>query len=448
VDGETKYYPEYWGGKKLAYPHVAPEAPKFARSVVVGNLVFVSGATGQDTLTGKPTSKIFEEQMVSALDKVKVAMEEVGSSLNNVVKTLMLVKNLEDYPRMRKTEVEYYQKYAPYLAENPPASTFIVPTSLAKPEFLIEIDVIGVIDRNAPGWEAKYYPEYWAGKELAYPHVAPEAPKFARSEVVGNLVFVSGCEGLNADTVKVDSDVLEDQMIVALDKVKMGMEEVGSSLDNIVKTHMLLTKLEDYPRMRKTEMEYYQKHAPYLVENPPASTFLQVASLALPEFLIEIDVIGVIDRDAPGWEVKYYPEYWVGKKLAYPHVAPEAPKFARSEVVGNLVFVSGATGQDTITGEPTSKIFEEQMVSALDKVRVALEETGSSMNNIVKTLMLLKNLEDYPHMRKTELEYYQKHAPFLVENPPASTFIQPASLARPEFLVEMDVVAVISKEKC
>jgi len=69
------------------------------------------------------------------------------------------------------------------------------------------------------------------------------------------------------------------------------------------------------------------------------------------------------------------------------------------------------------------------------------------MNNIIKTLMLLKNLEDYPIMRKTELEYYQKHAPLLVEQPPASTFMKPASLARPEYLVEMDVTAVLSRDK-
>jgi len=370
-------------------------------------------------------------------------MEEVGSSLNNVVKTIMLIKHLEDYPRMRKTEVEYYQKHAPYLVENPPASTFIVPASLARPEFLVEIDVIGVIDRNAPGWEVKYYPEYWGGKKLAYPHVPPEAPKFARTEVVGNLVLVSGCEGLNPETVKVETDVFEEQMIISLDKVKMAMEEVGSSLNNVVKTHILLKNVEDYARMRKTELEYYQKHAPYLVENPPGSTVLQVASLALSEFLVEIDVYGVIDRNAPGWEVKYYPEYRAGKKLAYPHVPPESGKFARSEVVGNLVLVSGCTGMNQETGKVETDVFEEQMIIALDKVRMALEETGSSMNKIVKTFMLLKHLEDYPRMRKTEVEYYQKHAPFLVENPPASTFMQVPSLARAPFLVEIDVTAVL-----
>jgi 2-iminobutanoate/2-iminopropanoate deaminase len=145
--------------------------------------------------------------------------------------------------------------------------------------------------------KVKHYAEYWGGKKLAYPHVAPEAPKFSRSVVVGNLIFVSGCQGMNAETLKTETDVFEEQMVIALDKVRMAMEEAGSSMNNIVRTLMLLKNLEDYPRMRKTELEYYQKHAPFLVDNPPASTFMQVASLARPEFLVEIDVIGVVSRE-------------------------------------------------------------------------------------------------------------------------------------------------------
>lgn len=46
-------------------------------------------------------------------------------------------------------------------------------------------------------------------------------------------------------------------------------------------------------------------------------------------------------------------------------------------------------------------------------------------------------------MRDTELEYYRKYGPCLVEEPPASTFVQPASLAKLDMLVEIDVIAVI-----
>jgi 2-iminobutanoate/2-iminopropanoate deaminase len=143
--------------------------------------------------------------------------------------------------------------------------------------------------------EVKFYPAYWAGKKLCYPNVPAESPKFANSVVAGNLIFVSGCQGQNDETVRVETGVFEEQMIIALDKVRHCMEEAGSSMNNVIKTLMMLKRLEDYPRMRKTELEYYQKHAPLLVDDPPASTFM-VVGLAKPEFLVEIDVVGVVAR--------------------------------------------------------------------------------------------------------------------------------------------------------
>ena len=143
--------------------------------------------------------------------------------------------------------------------------------------------------------QVKFYPEYWGGKKLSYPNFPPESPKFARSVVAGNLIFISGCQGQNDETITLETDVFEEQMIIALDKVRNAMEEVGSSMDNVIKTLMLIKNLEDYPRMRKTELEYYQKHAPKLVEDPPASTFMRV-DLAKPGFLVEIDVVGVLSR--------------------------------------------------------------------------------------------------------------------------------------------------------
>jgi 2-iminobutanoate/2-iminopropanoate deaminase len=132
---------------------------------------------------------------------------------------------------------------------------------------------------------------------------------------------------------------------------------------------------------------------------------------------------------------KTYPLYYAGQKA----------KYARSVVVGDLVFVSGMTGRTLETGDFTSDDIKEQMIVALDNIRAALDECGSSMNNIVKTLMYLKRLEDYAVMRATEEEYYQKYAPSLVDEPPASTFVQPRSLARPRMLIEIDVVACLNE---
>ena len=145
--------------------------------------------------------------------------------------------------------------------------------------------------------------------------------------------------------------------------------------------------------------------------------------------------------------IRHFPMYIGGVKQVFPNVSAGSPIYARSVVAGNLIFVSGMTAQDVETGTVLVNGIVEQMTVCLDKVKAALEEAGSNMNNIIKTYMFLKHLENYREMRKTELEYYQEHAPLLIEQPPASTFLQPASLARPEFLVEIDVTAVVSREK-
>jgi enamine deaminase RidA (YjgF/YER057c/UK114 family) len=295
-------------------------------------------------------------------------------------------------------------EHAPNLVEDPPSSTFLVPASLAKPEFLTEIDVIGVIDRNAPEWDVKHYAEYWGGKKLAYPHVPKEHPKFARTQVVGNLVIVSGCEALDHDTLKVETADFKEQTRICLEKVKAGMEQTGGSINNLLKTYVLLRDIKDYPLYRDVEQAFFKEHAPDLAKSPPASTVINVKSLALPEFLVEVEAFGVVDKEKPGWATKYYP---VSKGVS------------STASAGNLLYLSGLDGSDPKTGKLETDSIEEQVNIALDKVKAAMEGAG------------------------TEVEYYEKHAPHLVDNPPASTFLQLSSMTNPEALFEIDVTAVL-----
>ena len=136
------------------------------------------------------------------------------------------------------------------------------------------------------------------------------------------------------------------------------------------------------------------------------------------------------------------------KKRTYPlEYAGVKQRYATCVVVGDLVFCSGMTGRTPETGDVSSDNVAEQMVVALDRVKKALGQTGSSMEDIVKTVIYLKEIKDYQCVRDAEFEYYRKHCPLLVEEPPASTVVQVVSLARPRVLVEVDVVAVIPREK-
>ena len=127
----------------------------------------------------------------------------------------------------------------------------------------------------------------------------------------------------------------------------------------------------------------------------------------------------------------------------YPNVAPGTPIYANSVVVGGVVYVSGMTAQEPSNGGCTTNTMQDQMWVAMTKLKNALEVAGSDLEHMFKTFIMLKDIKDYPVMRATELKFYQEHCPGLVENPPASTILQAGSLARPEFLVEIECMAVV-----
>jgi len=130
---------------------------------------------------------------------------------------------------------------------------------------------------------------------------------------------------------------------------------------------------------------------------------------------------------------KTYPLYYEGKKQ----------KFARSVVSGGFVFLSGSSGRTIETGDVSSSDVTEQTNVALDKIKLALAEAGSSLEHIVKMTIYLRNISDYQAMKDAEFKYYQKHAPSLAEDPPASTVVQVVSLSKPSMLVEFDAIAIL-----
>jgi 2-iminobutanoate/2-iminopropanoate deaminase len=130
---------------------------------------------------------------------------------------------------------------------------------------------------------------------------------------------------------------------------------------------------------------------------------------------------------------KVHPLYYGGKKQ----------KFARSVVSGGFVFLSGSSGRTIETGEVSSNDVTEQTKVALDKIRLALAEAGSNMEQIVKMTIYLRDMNDYQAMRDAEFLYYRNHCPSLAEDPPASTVVQVVSLSKPSMLVEFDAIAVL-----
>jgi 2-iminobutanoate/2-iminopropanoate deaminase len=123
-----------------------PPQPKFiqhepvrayAKAVVFGNLVFVSGEDCTDPKTREVRGVTCEEQTEFLFQNMQATLQEAGSSLAHVIKMTALLKDLRDQPGYSKVKA----KYLPHK----PASTSFGGAQLSSPRVLIEIEAIAVI---------------------------------------------------------------------------------------------------------------------------------------------------------------------------------------------------------------------------------------------------------------------------------------------------------------
>jgi enamine deaminase RidA (YjgF/YER057c/UK114 family) len=113
-----------------------------SQAVVAGNIVFLRGQVGQDLETAQSTG-IGDPaaQAEQAMDNVETLLREAGARLDDICK---LVIYLTDN-RYREA---VYRVVGGRLRGVYPVSTGLVVSALARPEWLVEIDVTAVIPRN------------------------------------------------------------------------------------------------------------------------------------------------------------------------------------------------------------------------------------------------------------------------------------------------------------
>ena len=110
-----------------------------AQAVVAGNIVFLRGQVGQDLETRESVGiGDAAAQAEQAMSNVALLLEEAGARLEDVCKITIYLTD----PRYREP---VYQTVGRWLRGVYPVSTGLVVSALARPEWLVEIDVIAVI---------------------------------------------------------------------------------------------------------------------------------------------------------------------------------------------------------------------------------------------------------------------------------------------------------------
>jgi 2-iminobutanoate/2-iminopropanoate deaminase len=106
---------------------------------------------------------------------------------------------------------------------------------------------------------------------------------YSSATILGNLVFVSGQGPIDPETDKFVGETVEEQTRRVLENIKIILEELGSSLDKVLKCNVYLSDMNDFQKMNGVYGEFFS-------QNPPARTTIQAGRLPF-DIKVEIECV-------------------------------------------------------------------------------------------------------------------------------------------------------------
>ncbi len=126
--------------------------------------------------------------------------------------------------------------------------------------------------------------------------------------------------------------------------------------------------------------------------------------------------------------------------VSTPHAPAAIGPYSQAVRLGNLVYTSGQVALDPASGQVVAGGITEQTTRVLENLKAVLAAAGSDLANAVKTVVFLKDMNDFAAMNAVYVKYL---APEGVVAPARST-VEVARLPK-DALVEIEIIATVSQ---
>lgn len=123
--------------KSIISTDKAPQAiGPYSQAIEFNGMIFTSGMIPINPADGTLVTGSVEEQAEQALKNLKALVEESGSSMEQVVKTTVFIKDMNDFAKINEV-------YARYFTKNYPSRSCVEVARLPK-DVLVEIEAIAI----------------------------------------------------------------------------------------------------------------------------------------------------------------------------------------------------------------------------------------------------------------------------------------------------------------
>ena len=112
--------------------------------------------------------------------------------------------------------------------------------------------------------------------------------------------------------------------------------------------------------------------------------------------------------------------------------------YSQGARTGNLVFTAGQIPLDPATGQVVASGIAEQTTRVMENLKAILEAAGTSLDQVVKATVFLKDFNDFAAMNAVYGNYFNGDK----AAPPARTTVEVSRLPK-DVLVEIELIAEV-----
>lgn len=126
---------------------------------------------------------------------------------------------------------------------------------------------------------------------------SPYEPRIgiSRAVRVGRVIAVAGTAPLGPNGATVHPGDAGAQARRCLEIIAQALDQAGASLADVVRTRILLTRIQDWEAVAKVHGEFFR-------DIRPVNTIMQVTRFIDPAWLVEIEADAVVGTDLPSTE--------------------------------------------------------------------------------------------------------------------------------------------------